>query len=554
MGRVGNWITENFTYNNLLQVTNMTAIGLTTVMNMTYNYSGTANNGRVANSVDAVTGENVSYTYDALNRLTNASASGMWSEAYSYDGFGNLTQKSGTGGTPNVAPSMTASFDANNHQVGVTYDLNGNPAGDSTTNNTWDVENRLVARTSKTAPYGGVWYAYDPSGKRIRKDTNDNSNGLFSQTTELYFYGITGQKLATYRCSYPDGIDMVCAFYAGNVYFGSKLVVSDGVGVVTDRLGSVRWNQNGEQFSYYPYGEERTNTIDGRVKFGTYFRDSAGQDYADQRYYGATTGRFWSADPSSGVSPGNPSSWNRYAYVLGDPINFYDPHGKVACYGGEATSTFNGQSTGGGTQYWSDCDLAISPGGDLMIAYVVNKDEPSETVPDYTGSADRPYFELHPCDRGDSTNAGILGFMDKYKADAQELSNGTGTPWEWILAVGAEESAYGGSTISGAGGNNFFGLHVGGQSDTSRYLFQISTMPTTEDGWMATFAPATGFLDSGYNFMILEKPFITGATGVNAFASAIHQHGYGTTNPDFVSLLTNVVGLIKAREDCPSGK
>jgi RHS repeat-associated protein len=276
--------------------------------------------------VDAVTGENVSYTYDALNRLTNASASGMWNEAYSYDGFGNLTQKSGTGGTPNVAPSMTASFDANNHQVGVTYDLNGNPTGDSTTNNTWDVENRLVAQTSKTAPYGGVWYAYDPSGKRIRKDANDNSNGLYSQTTELYFYGITGQKLATYRCSYPDGIDMVCAYYAGNVYFGSKLVVSDGVGVVTDRLGSVRWNQNGEQFSYYPYGEERTNNIDGRVKFGTYFRDSAGQDYADQRYYNSGTGRFLSVDPG-GSNAGDPGSLNRYAYVQGDPVNFVDPRG-----------------------------------------------------------------------------------------------------------------------------------------------------------------------------------------------------------------------------------
>jgi hypothetical protein len=28
---------------------------------------------------------------------------------------------------------------------------------------------------------------------------------------------------------------------------------------------------------------------------------------------------------------GNPSSWNRYAYANGDPVNLRDPHGKIAC-------------------------------------------------------------------------------------------------------------------------------------------------------------------------------------------------------------------------------
>jgi len=62
----------------------------------------------------------------------------------------------------------------------------------------------------------------------------------------------------------------------------------------------VRANTQSEKFSYYPYGEERTVTPDGREKFGTYFRDSVGQDYADQRYYNsgavkASPGRTWSA-------------------------------------------------------------------------------------------------------------------------------------------------------------------------------------------------------------------------------------------------------------------
>jgi len=69
--------------------------------------------------------------------------------------------------------------------------------------------------------------------------------------------------------------------------------------------------------NYYPYGEEKTSTADGRERFGSYFRDSTGQDYADQRYYSATTGRFWTPDPSgmSAVDIQNLISWNMYAYA-----------------------------------------------------------------------------------------------------------------------------------------------------------------------------------------------------------------------------------------------
>jgi RHS repeat-associated protein len=48
---------------------------------------------------------------------------------------------------------------------------------------------------------------------------------------------------------------------------------------------------------------------------------------ADQRYYAVGTGRFNSPDPSTGVNAGDPGSWNRYAYVQGDPVNFNDSEG-----------------------------------------------------------------------------------------------------------------------------------------------------------------------------------------------------------------------------------
>ncbi len=43
--------------------------------------------------------------------------------------------------------------------------------------------------------------------------------------------------------------------------------------------------------------EERTNTADGRTEFAGYYRDAVGQDYANARYYSATSGSFWSPDP-----------------------------------------------------------------------------------------------------------------------------------------------------------------------------------------------------------------------------------------------------------------
>jgi RHS repeat-associated protein len=299
---------ETRTYNSMLQMTQQTVTnGGTTVMDMQYRFDTTGhNNGRMVSSVDGVSGETVNYEYDALNRLSSAAAtSGAWGQAFAYDGFGNLTNKTVTAGS---APTLSVSFDpATNRQAGVAYDANGNP---EIYGAVYDVENRMTAG-----------YSYDPYGKRVKK-------GSDNETYELYFYGIGGQKLATfakyYECAPTCGLKDALWY---NVYFGGKLVKSKGVVVATDRLGSVRANSNGERMSYYPYGEERTSTADNREKFGTYMRDSSGQDYADQRYYNVGTGRFGTADPSTGSRAADPGSWNKYAYVGGDPINFTDRHG-----------------------------------------------------------------------------------------------------------------------------------------------------------------------------------------------------------------------------------
>ena len=299
---------ETRTYNALLQMTHVTVPGM---MDMQYLYTAGANNGRIAQSVDGVTGETLTYGYDTLNRLSGVS--GAWSQTYSYDGFGNLTGKSAVG----AYPAMNASFDPlTNRQNGLSYDANGNVTANGAG---YDVENRLAGDST-------ALYVYDHAGKRVEK--------RYQATEEYYFYGIGGQKLVTQVCQTTES-GWGCGDRQYNVYFGGKLVKSKGVVVVTDRLGSVRANSNGERMSYYPYGEEKTTTADGREKFGTYTRDNASTDYADQRYYAVGMGRFNSADPyRNSAGARDPGSWNRYAYVGGDPLNFIDPHGtRRVCIG-----------------------------------------------------------------------------------------------------------------------------------------------------------------------------------------------------------------------------
>jgi RHS repeat-associated protein len=122
-----------------------------------------------------------------------------------------------------------------------------------------------------------------------------------------------------------------------NVWFGGRLIgqVDATLGpmpkslVLADRVGTNR--QWGGYF--LPYGEEMTSTGSDRDKFATYQRDSfTGLDYADQRFYASSYGRFTTADafqprPSKNSAYGHSSTWNKYAYVTNDPVNLVDPHG-----------------------------------------------------------------------------------------------------------------------------------------------------------------------------------------------------------------------------------
>src|SRR6202171_3877010 len=84
--------TETRQYNTRMQMTHLTVPGQ---LNMSYIFAA-QNNGQIASQTDNLSGEQITYQYDALKRLYSASTS-AWSQTFTYDGFGNLTDKVGTG-------------------------------------------------------------------------------------------------------------------------------------------------------------------------------------------------------------------------------------------------------------------------------------------------------------------------------------------------------------------------------------------------------------------------------------------------------------------------
>lgn len=278
-----------------------------------------------------------------------------WTQSFSYDGFGNLTSKTLNGTTTGI-PVDSVSNRLKSDGVAlsnVNYDSNGNltsltslsaPSAGLTL--TYDAANRVAS--ARVGSDGTEYYGYDASNRRIYVRRADGSE-------EWTMYGARGERLGTYsfyeECNDPD--DPTDCYWVSQtktsyIWFGSKLIWS-GSGrsasgpAFTDRLGTNR--ASGARF--YPYGDEITSTGNDRVKFGTYKRDaSTGLDYADQRYYASSYGRFNTPDtgPAHLMDPG---TMNRYSYTAGDPVNRNDPRG--LCVEDENGNWWDSPEMGGGS-------------------------------------------------------------------------------------------------------------------------------------------------------------------------------------------------------------
>jgi len=325
LGMTFNGISESSGYNVLNQLTSLNNGS----ENLTYTYPTRTNNGKISSMSNAISGETVTYTYDSLNRLLTAAGTGggaNWGEQYGFDGFGNLLSKTVTAGS---GPSMSVTANAANNQIGIfSYDANGNAGsisnGGTTVSFYYDAENRIsVASTNGGGQFRD--YAYDAQNRRSWSwaggtDSNGNPSGY-----SVNVYSPSGQKLGVYQITpnLNNAVALNVALTTSDQYFGGRRLAP------MDQLGSAG-NNNTSAGTYFPWGEPKgsTNPQDA-WSYATYWTDSfSSLDYANNRYYSNAYGRFMTPDHSaSSLSMTEPQSWNRYSYVLGDPVNSNDPSG-----------------------------------------------------------------------------------------------------------------------------------------------------------------------------------------------------------------------------------
>ena len=183
------------------------------------------------------------------------------------------------------------------------------------------------------------------------------------------------------------------AWQRGYVYLGGQLVALQQSGVYwihQDPLVKSKrmTNSSGAVVSMIeldPWGGNTNRSNNDAFqprKFTTYERDGNASDEAMFRRYNRWWSRFDQPDPYGGsYDPGDPQSFNRYAYVQNDPVNFVDPTGLLpsdgTCQGAQCPWS------GGGGGFWGggfNMNDRISPtptwisGGNSGLETIVNRE------------------------------------------------------------------------------------------------------------------------------------------------------------------------------------
>jgi RHS repeat-associated protein len=287
--------------------------------NISYTYDDAGNILSITDVAAVGGSQTQSFTYDTLNRLKTAQATGgshgvyslQW---YTYTVAGNIESFEGTA----FAYQDTAHKHAVTHLGGVQrywYDANGNVIrrinfGLDVTYS-YDAENRLVGVSgSRTATF-----TYDGDGKLVKMQVGSTYVAIAGP--HYQHSGSTGTKY----------------YYAGSVRLAER-IGSTLYWLLTDHLGStaVTTDAGGAyvtELRYLPYGRPRYNPGNQKADYrftGQRWQNEIGLYHYGARWYDHLIGRFLQPDPLV-PEPGNPQALNRYAYVRNNPLRYTDPSG-----------------------------------------------------------------------------------------------------------------------------------------------------------------------------------------------------------------------------------
>lgn len=317
----------------------------------TYSYDGEGN-------ITAI-GSNA-YSYDAFSRLATSTTNGI-PETYTYDRYGNLTQKvTGTGST---ALTVQSSVDDGNHLSGHCYDTAGNLTDDTdpvrcptaTETHSFDALNMMTMKWNRSAGTK-EYYIYNANNERIA--VIPCSGTVCTEQITFSFRDESGKVLRQFEVPYQQ-FDSPWTWVEDYVYRDGTLFAAERMPAQggrrhfhVDHLGTPRLitDNTGHRLSehdYFPFGVEATplrqDTVppnnfnrEEPMKFTGHERDftvgtaAENSNYIDYMHARSTVpqwGRFLSVDPVLG-NPKVPQTWNRYAYVGNNPIGRSDPTGR----------------------------------------------------------------------------------------------------------------------------------------------------------------------------------------------------------------------------------
>lgn len=364
------------------------------IQNNTYVYDKRQN---LATRTDAIAALTEVFGYDLLDRLTSyevrstSDAVANRAVTVAYNAIGNVLQKSDVGGY-----SYNASGTAQPHAVRVAggtnynYDANGSLLG--TTGLQWRTNTWTSFNQPASLQYEGnlVEFLYDADYKRVQETVTqgtkvrttwmvhpDNAGGLGFEREEVrtggtltssenrHYISVGGVVVAVVKTVGDSNVaDSSKTDYWHKDALGSVVVVTNGNGAV-----------NGQRMAFDAWGRRirPTGLNDASIDPTHGNRGYTGHEHLDEvalihmngRIYDPLSARFLSADPVIQF-PEALQSYNRYSYVLNNPLKYTDPSGNCiwdACIL-EAFAFFYGyMATQNGNEYWRMAGQLMMAGG-----------------------------------------------------------------------------------------------------------------------------------------------------------------------------------------------
>jgi RHS repeat-associated protein len=429
---------------------------------------------------DDTTGRSESYTYDGLNRLTSTALTvnpgGLGTSStvtVAYDSLGNILNKSDVGAytysqNGTVPHAVTAAggnsyqYDADGNMVAASVNVGGVPTPRTLA---WTSFNQ-VQNITQGSHYST--FTFDADHQRATQVTDHGTTVYVGNAFERVTNGSDVQY--KFYIFTPAGRSVVRTIDGGTVT--TRYLHQDALGsivAVTDENGAVT-----ERYAYDPWGKQtaldpQPSTLNAQPAATTRgFTDQEmlpdlGLIHMNGRIYDPVPGRFLSADPVV-QSPSDSQSYNRYSYIMNNPLGGTDPTGFTS-----DPDQFSAQQLADSLQVFNSMGLGTPPIPGLSNGLISDKIDQAFEDGDLKGNL----------------NEELAQFASGYSGS---LLNAFNLTYAFLSPMVGVSGRGGNLIVSGSGGNSI----VSGDGGNTPYLLSTYTVTGTSDSNSAADATLGG--------------------------------------------------------------